>query len=116
MSFYRVTTPTHRFTLPISTDECDVIQITYQQGKTKLIKGFRDGETDPGVELDEDVVLVNLTQEETKAFDTGDVDIQLRALTSGGKAYASQHFRVGVSRVNTDDILKAADQAAGEGK
>ena len=105
MSFYRVTTPQHRFTLPFDTSECSVIQVTYVQNKKRLVKEYRNGQADPGMTLDEDVVQIDLTQEETKGFDVGQADIQIRVLTTGGKVYASQHFDVGVSKVNSEDIL-----------
>lgn len=105
MSFYRVTTPTQKFRLPFDTSECSVIQVTYIQEKKKLVKEYRDGELDPGMSLDEDVVQIDLTQEETKGFDVGQADIQVRVLTQAGKVYASQHFDVGVSKVNSEDIL-----------
>ena len=102
---YRVTTPTHTFTLPIDTSECAAIQVTYKQGKTTLIKEYKDGTLPSGMTLDEKDVVINLTQAETKGFSVGTVDVQVRALTNGGRAYASQHFNVSVNRVNNEDIL-----------
>lgn len=102
---YRVTTPTHTFTLPIDTSECNAIQVTYKQGCNILTKEYNDGVLPSGMTLDEKDVIINLTQAETKGFTAGTVDIQLRALTNGGKAYASQHFTVNVSQVNNEDIL-----------
>ena len=102
---FRVTTPTHTFTLPIDKSECDVIQITYKQGDKTLIKEYKDGVLPAGMTLDENDVILNLTQLETKGFKVGTVDVQVRALTNGGKAYASQHFNVSVNRVNNEDIL-----------
>lgn len=102
---YRVTTPTHTFTLPIDTSECAAIQVTYKQGTKTLIKEYKDGALPSGMSFDEKDVIINLTQAETKAFSVGTVDVQVRALTNGGKAYASQHFNVSVNRVNNEDIL-----------
>lgn len=102
---YRVTTPTHTFTLPIDTSECNAIQVTYKQGCKILTKEYNDGVLPSGMTLDEKDVIINLTQTETKGFAVGTVDVQLRALTNGGKAYASQHFNVSVNRVNNEDIL-----------
>lgn len=102
---YRVTTPTHTFTLPIDTSECDAIQVTYKQGKASLTKEYNDGVLPSGMTLDEDTVVINLTQAETKAFSVGTVDVQVRVLTNSGKAYASQHFNVSVNRVNNEEIL-----------
>lgn len=102
---YRVTTPTHTFTLPLDTSECNAIQITYKQGANILTKEYNDGVLPPGMTLDDKDVIINLTQAETKAFSVGTVDVQVRALTNGGKAYASQHFNVSVNRVNNEEIL-----------
>lgn len=102
---YRVTTPTHTFTLPIDTSECDAIQVTYKQGKASLTKEYNDFVLPSGMTLDEDTVVINLTQAETKAFSVGTVDVQVRVLTNSGKAYASQHFNVSVNRVNNEEIL-----------
>lgn len=102
---YRVTTPTHTFTLPIDTSECAVIQITYKQGEKTLVKEYNDGTLPAGMTLDEKNVILNLTQMETRGFKVGTVDVQVRALTNGGKAYASQHFNVSVNRVNNEEIL-----------
>lgn len=102
---YRVTTPTHTFTLPIDTSECDVIQVTYKQGEKTLIKEYSNGTIPSGMSLNEDDVVIALTQEETKSFKEGYVDAQIRVLTTGGKAFASQHFKVAVNQVNNEAIL-----------
>lgn len=106
MSFYKVTTPTHTFVLPIETSECSVIQVTYTQGKKQLLKQYEDGVLPSGMTLDGKNVIINLTQEETKGFQIGSIEAQVRVLTTGGKAYASKAFKVGVSKVNNEDILQ----------
>ena len=102
---YRVTTPTNTFTLPFSTSECSVIQISYKQGQNELLKQYEDGVCPPGMTLDDDTVLITLTQQETKAFGKGTVTAQVRVLTTGGKAYASQKFTIGVNDVLNEEIL-----------
>ena len=102
---YRVTTPTHTFTLPIETSECSAIQVTYKQNCKSLIKLYSDGVLSDGMTINGKDVIINLTQQETKTFKAGPVDVQLRALTTGDKAYASQHFTVSVLEVNNEDIL-----------
>ena len=104
MSFYRVTTPQHTFTLPFSTSECSVIQVTYTQGGVQLVKEY-DGTLPSGMVLDDDTVIINLTQEETKQFKVGTVSAQVRVLTTGNKAYASSEFTVSVRKVNNDEVL-----------
>lgn len=106
MSFYKVTTPTNTFVLPFDTSECSVIQITYTQKKKQLKKQYENGQLPAGVTLDEKNVIVNLTQEETKCFEVGTVEAQVRVLTTGGKAYASKSFKIGVMKVNNEEVLK----------
>lgn len=102
---YRVTTPTHTFKLPIDTSDCSVILLSYKQGNVKLEKCYENGTLPSGMTLDEDQVIQLLTQEETKKFIKGYVDIQIRVLTNGGKSYASQWFQTAVDDVINEEIL-----------
>jgi hypothetical protein len=102
---YRVTTPTHTFTLPLDTSEFSRIQITYNQKDNILVKEYKDGTLPSGMTFDEKDVVLNLTQEETKLFGAGTVGIQVRAKTNGGKSYASDKFNVSVSEVYNEEIL-----------
>lgn len=102
---YRVTTPTQTFKMPISTSECSKIQLTYKQGDTKLVKLYEDGVLPEGMILDDDQVIQMLSQEETKAFKKGTATVQLRALLSSGKAYASAAFDLDVKEVLNEEIL-----------
>lgn len=106
---YRVTTPTHTFTLPIQTNTCVKIQVTYRQLATKLSKIYQDQTLPSGMELDGKKVIVKLTQEETKAFNATDpenpVYAQVRAKTVGGDVFASQKFRVSLDDVLDDEVL-----------
>jgi hypothetical protein len=101
----RVTTPTHRFTLPMDTSECAEIQLTYKQGDTKLVKHYQDGILPEGMTLDGATVIQTLTQQETKAFKKGRAYAQIRVLTTAGKVYGSQEFRVKVTSSLNEDIL-----------
>lgn len=102
---YRVTTPTHTFKLPIDTSDCSVILLDYKQDKTTLTKKYENGTTPAGMTLDEDQVIQVLTQEETKKFKKGFVNIQIRVLTNSGKSYASQWFTSVVNDVINEEIL-----------
>lgn len=101
----RVTTPTHRFTLPMDTSECAEIQLTYKQGDTKLVKHYQDGIMPEGMEFDGRTVIQTLSQTETKAFKKGKAYAQIRVLTTGGQAYGSQAFMVKVTDSLNEDIL-----------
>lgn len=102
---YRVTTPTHTYTLPISTDECAEIQITYKQDKTSVVKHYQDGTLPDGMSLEGNTVIVVLSQEETAKFAKGKVEAQVRVLTTGGEAMASQTFKLKINDVLNDEVL-----------
>lgn len=102
---YRVTTPVHTFTLPIDTSELAEIQVTYRQGNKVLVKHYQDNTIPNGMTLNEDHVIVMLTQQETKNFSKGAVSIQLRALTLSGRAYASQIFKITANDTLNEEIL-----------
>ena len=103
---YRVTTPTHTFTLPIETSSCKEILVTYVQGNNRLEKHYQDGTLPDGMTLLNKDVIIRLTQEETKALTpTSTVEAQLRVLTNDDDAYASQIFKVWVNDVLNDEVL-----------
>ena len=104
---YRVTTPTHTFTLPEQAASYKEIQITYKQNKIKLVKHYQDNTFPPGMSFDGKDVLIRMTQEETKQFKAGDpVSAQVRVLTMSDDAYASKSFFVGVNQVLNDEVLQ----------
>ena len=84
----RLTTPTHKFGLPISPDTLEKIKVIYAQNdKIVLTKEKTD------MSFEDNKVFVPLTQEETKMFNARFlVQIQMRALTYNGKALASKIF------------------------
>lgn len=102
---YRVTTPTHTFKLPVDTSEFAEIQIVYKQGNVSLIKHYQDGTLPSGMSFYEDEVILLLTQEETKQFKSGMVNVQLRALTNSGRAFASQIFKLAANEVLNEETL-----------
>lgn len=103
---YRVTTPTHTFTLPIETSTCSAVQVTYEQGKNELVKLYKNGELPSGMVLDGKNVIIVLTQEETKQFKVGKVSVQLRVLTTSNEAFASKMFKIPVTDVLNEEILE----------
>lgn len=103
---YRVTTPTHTFVLPIQTNTCKEIQVTYEQGELQIIKHYQDNNLPSGMTLDGKNVVIKLTQEETKGFSPKkDVKAQVRVLTDNNEAYASRAFNVSVQDVLNGEIL-----------
>lgn len=104
---YRLTTPTHTFTLPEDTGDYAEILVTYKQKKTVLNKHYQNGTLPSGMSLDGNNVIIKLTQRETKAFSAGDqVSVQIRVLTPSGDAYASQSFKVRVFAVLNEEVLE----------
>ena len=102
---YRVTTPTHTFTLPSDTSNYSEIQVAYKQGQNLLVKHYQDATLPEGMTLDGQNVIITLSQEETKSFSKGSASVQVRVLTSGGEAMASQVFTISVRDVITEDVL-----------
>ena len=103
---YRVTTPTHTFTLPIETATCKEILVTYRQGGIKIDKHYKDSTLPEGMSLDGKNVVIRLTQEETKKFSAGNpVATQVRVLTVANDAFASQKFSVNIGDVLNEEIL-----------
>lgn len=109
---FTATTPKHTFTLPLDTGECKTIRIVYKQavkgcGKpVKLIKEYTNGTTAPGMTLDEDTVIIRLTQQETLLFNEGNVNVQVRVVTNGGDVIDSQIMSVSVVEAADNDILE----------
>ena len=93
------TTPTHIFTLPFDTDTISKVRIIYSQNGFPVLT--RDDATLAG-----STATVKLTQEETLKFDYGQtVSVQVRVLTVGGDALASDIIRVSVDRCLDDEVL-----------
>lgn len=84
------TTPTHQFNIPLDASIIQRIRITYaQSGNVLLVK------EDADCRVEGNAVEVKLTQEETLLFDEfSSVQIQVRVLTQGGDALASDLIRV----------------------
>lgn len=103
---YRVTTPYFTFTLPIQTSTCKEVLVTIKQNDTILTKHYEDGTMPSGMSFDGKNVIVKLTQEETKAFNSRfGASAQVRVLTDDDDAYASQVFTINVNDVLNEEIL-----------
>ena len=102
---YRATTSPHTFTLPQNANTYDVIQVAYRQKKVNFVKQYEDGTLPEGMTFDGKNVVITLTQEETKAFKAGVCEAQVRVLTSGGNAFASQIFNISIHDVINEEVL-----------
>lgn len=83
----RGTTPTHKFTLPIEPAMVSKFLLTYSQNEKVVLE-----KTEADMTKDGNVWSVELTQEETNLFSEGNAVCQIRILTLGGDAMASQEY------------------------
>ena len=97
----RGTTPTHVFSLPIDAGSIKEIRIIYaQKEKPVLVKTTQD------CTLAKNSATVRLSQQETFGFDRGyEVEIQLRLLTWGGDAMASEIIRTTVGECLGNEVM-----------
>ena len=102
----RATTPTHRFIFDQNPELFERILITYaQNGKIVLEKEKEDLTFEEPTE-GQYPAHVQLTQEETKLFRVGQVTVQVRVLTSGEDALASEKTAIDVENVLNDEVLE----------
>lgn len=96
------TTPTHIFSLPVDASAVKELRIIYaQKEKPVLVKTTQD------CTLEDKAATVRLTQQETFAFDRAyDVEIQLRLLTWGDDALASEIIRTTVGGCLGNEVMK----------
>lgn len=103
---YRATTPTHTFKLPIETNTCSEILVSYKQKDVVLEKHYQDGTLPDGMTLSGKNIVIILTQDETNQFKEGTAQVQIRVLTNGGSAMASQVFKLFVFDVINEEVLQ----------
>ena len=111
---YRATTPTHTFIFNIDPDESfEQILITYvQDGNIVLEKDKSDltFSTDTQSQCETQYLAsLRLTQAEANLFSANPrstVTIQIRALTPGGEAVASEKLYLAVQDVLDDEVLE----------
>ena len=95
------TTPTHKFTLPFSTEMIDTVEITYCQNKKVVLQKYNRDCTMSG-----NTVSVTLTQEDTFEFAEGvNVEIQIRVVTTDDTALASDIVKVSCQRCLSEEVL-----------
>ena len=104
----RGTTPVHTFKPksketgePLDLRSAAVVYLTYKQdGRVKVEKNKEE------MEITEDRIRVELSQQDTLAFSTiGDVEIQCRARYPDGSAPASKILRIPVSKILKEGII-----------
>lgn len=97
----RGTTPTISVTVKgLSDIQIAEAYFTLKQAGTVVEKQL------PGLKISGDVLQTTLTQEETLRFITGrSVDMQLRVLSKGNTAYASNIVSVPIGRILKDGVI-----------
>lgn len=97
----RGTTPRLEFTLPFDVSQIEKTYITFMQDNTIVLdKTFDD------CEAVENMLIVNLTQEETLKLKAGRaVEMQVRVRTISGDALASNIIRVNAERILRDGVI-----------
>ena len=95
----RGTTPTYTFPIPFSIDSIATAKVTFAQSGVLVEKKLED------CGRGEDEISVKLTQEETFRFSEGAVSIQLRVLTEGGDALASDPMHDMVDGCLDEEVL-----------
>jgi hypothetical protein len=96
----RGTTPIHRFTLPVKSEEISKIRVLYAQN-SKVILTKQDD-----VVFEGGKAVVHLTQEDTLLFKSSSIaEIQLRIITTDGNALASNVLTVRVKRLLEDEVF-----------
>lgn len=106
----RCTTPTHKFIFDrLNPNTFKELNIYYAQQGVELFKKTKEDCVFGSIETDDTVlytVSVKLTQEETKMFKPKyKCRVQLRALTDGNDALATQEYELDVFDVINDEVL-----------
>ena len=97
----RGTTPTHTFTIPFSVNNVADALIVYAQGEEEVLR-----KTVRHCHMDGNTLSVDLTQEETFLFNCNKkVQIQVRVLTTEGKALASNIITTDVAKCLSNEAL-----------
>ena len=97
----RGTTPTHSFTIPFSVANVADALVVYAQSEKIMLQ-----KTASQCHMEGNTLSVELTQEETFLFDSGKkVQIQIRVLTTEGKALASNIITTDVAKCLSNEVL-----------
>ena len=89
--FFRGSTPTLELVLPLAVDFSDTVYLSFSQGGRNVLEYAMNGSPSPAgtgtlrrAEEDENVLLLTMSQADTLALETGNVDLQLRLKNSVG--------------------------------
>jgi hypothetical protein len=97
----RGTTPTHVFNVTIDTSLLSKVRIVYAQANKVIL-----AKENPDVKIEENIISVRLTQEETLLFDhQKNMQIQLEALTLSGDVLKTDIMNCDVRKCLNDEVL-----------
>lgn len=102
----RATTPLQEFVFTVNPETFSKILITYSQEETIILE-----KTEEDLTITEDAsgtrwtASFRMTQQEANLFDEGAARVQVRVLTQGNEALASDITTVKVSEVLDDEVL-----------
>lgn len=96
----RATTPKHEFALPIDSELILRFLLTYSQHDKVVLEKTEKDMTKNGK-----VWSIELTQDETNQFSEGYAYAQIRILTTGGDALASNVIQIHIGKVFNDEVL-----------
>ncbi|MBR6378018.1 MAG: hypothetical protein IKS05_09705 [Oscillospiraceae bacterium] len=89
--FFRGSTPTLELALPLAVDWSDSLYLTLCQRGEKVLEYAMNGVPSPAAqgtltrdEAQENLLLLTMTQADTLALDSGEVELQLRIRTQDG--------------------------------
>ena len=104
--FFRGSTPTLELVLPLAVAPSDVVYLSLSQRDRVVLEYAMNGSPQAGssgqlvrAEGDENVLLLTLSQADTLALESGDVELQLRLKNSvGADTFQPLHGCVGPAR------------------
>ena len=98
---YQGSTPTHKFKTPYTREFVDSAVVTYAQNGEALFN--KEGAE---VTVEDNAILVELTQEETLKFDESrDVHIQIKVKSRNGKVIPSNIIYASVEEVLNREVM-----------
>lgn len=101
---YRVTTPTIVIQIDDDTfdmSSIDICHIAIANNSGRNLKIFNPTDIDTVKRI----IYLDLSQEDTKLYETGDIDIQLKIKLNNGKVVPSEIMRTTMQRIMEEDIL-----------
>lgn len=95
----RGSTPVHVFTVDIDLTGANVF-ISYRQGKNIIVE-----KSGTEITITSTTLETQLTQEETLAFGTGEVEMQIRYVYPDGTADASDIMKTSAERILKEGVI-----------